>query len=98
MGPKLVPIANTTAFTPSARPRSAGGKASAMIARPGAKINAPPRPCIARATTSIGRELAAAHSTEPSVKSARPVIHTGLRPTRSDSRPNVRSVPAITTR
>src|SRR6267143_1398838 len=64
VGPKLVPTANTTAFTPSARPRSARGKASAMMARPGAKINAPPSPWKARATTSMSRELAAPHGAE----------------------------------
>src|SRR5882724_4949635 len=47
-----------------------------MMAKPGAKINAPPGPWTARATTSIGSEIAAPHTIEPSVNSARPV--TGL--------------------
>jgi hypothetical protein len=42
------------------------------------------------------REPAAPQKIEPSVKIARPTTHTDLRPTRSDRRPNVKSVAAMT--
>ena len=98
VGPALTPKAATTVLKPRASPRWAAGKASVMIAILGAKRSAPPSPWKARAVTSQGREAAAPQSAEPKVKSPSPAIQTGLRPMRSDTRPNVRRVAAMTTR
>ena len=98
VGPTLTPSATMTAFMPSARPRSLAGNALVSIAGLTAMMNAPPRPCSARAAINMPSETEAPQMAEPVVKIMSPATHIGLRPIMSAKRPVVNSTPAMTTR
>jgi hypothetical protein len=98
VGPAVTPSETISAFRPRAWPRWLLGKASTMRASAGAKINAAPRPWSPRAATRRARFGARPEKAEPTVKRARPPIHTRSRPAISASRLNDRSVAAMTTR
>ncbi len=87
VGPTLIPRATRMAFTPSARPRSAGGNACVIMAMLTAKMSAAPIPWTARAKRSHGSEGAAPQPIEPAVNTSSPATKMGLRPIMSARRP-----------
>ena len=98
VGPAVTPSDTISAFIPSAWPRWLAGKVSTISASAGAKINAAPRPWMARAATSRTSDGASPDSADPAVNNASPPIQTHSRPTMSASRPNDKRVAAMTTR
>ncbi|CFM14915.1 Uncharacterised protein [Bordetella pertussis] len=71
-----------------ARARSAGSVNSVMISdRATAETTAPPRPCTARAATSMACPWAIPQASEASVNSVRPARNMRRWPSRSPSRP-----------
>ena len=87
MGPAMMPSDTVVPLMPSALPRSEGGNASVVIAKPRAKIMAAPRACTTLAAMRnpiVGESPA---STEPNVKTANPAVKMGFLPIMSPSRP-----------
>ncbi len=70
----LPPPAATKPKTPIALARSVGSVKSITISdRATAETTAPPRPCTARATTSVSCEVARPQASEATVKSEIPI-------------------------
>ena len=92
--PRLPPPAITNPNTPIAFARSAASVKRLMISDSAtAETTAPPRPCTARAATSMPWLVARPHETDASVKSATPPRNIRRCPNRSPSRPPSRRNP-----
>jgi hypothetical protein len=91
--PTSGPIASASAETPTqmpiARPRSRGGKVTAMIESVAGFISAAPSPCTMRQTISPPALRARPHPSEAIVNTTRPTMKTRRRPNRSASLPPV---------
>ncbi len=74
-GPMAMPVDTVLPMMPSARPRSAEGITSAMMAVPSAWVKAAPSPCRARKAISQPTEGDSPHSSEAMVNSARPMMY-----------------------
>ncbi len=90
-GPTATATPVTAPQTARAVPRSRPRNAWASRASDVANMIAPPMPCPARASTSMTGATASAHSSDPAVKTARPVTNRSRRPNRSASEPAVSS-------
>ena len=87
IGPAMMPIEAMAPLMPSALPRSEGGNASVVMAKPRAKIMAAPTPWKMRAPMRkpiVGEKAA---NSEPRVNTANPVVKIGFFPIMSPSRP-----------
>jgi len=82
-GPSARPSAPADAHVPSARVRSDGAKAIAVIAMAGASIIPAPTPMSARARMSTGNDSASPPSSDATPNNAIPARKTPLRPNRS---------------
>ena len=98
VGPAATPNDTTTAFKPSANPRSLLGNVLVIIAILTAKMSAPPIPWKRRARMRNSKEGARPESADPRIKTTSPVKKIGFRPIISARRPKVRRTEAITTR
>jgi hypothetical protein len=95
-GPAAFASSATTAIVASPRPRWAGGKTSAVIAKPsGARMPAP-TPCTRRNPISAPTDHDSAHSPEPIVKIVSPITNRRRRPNWSASLPIATSSTAKT--
>ena len=65
---------------PRARPRWEAGKVAVTIAAPLASTAAEPTACSARVASSSGSEPASADSPAATVKTAKPITYSDLRP------------------
>jgi hypothetical protein len=90
IGPAMMPSDTIVPLMPSARPRSVGGKASVVMAKPRAKIMAAPTAWTTRAAISQPMVGESPARTEPVVKTTNPVVKIGFLPTMSPRRPKPR--------
>ena len=93
-GPIATAIPTVEPHTAIAVPRSGPRNSCAMSARPVANIAAPPKPCTARATSSIVGVVARPQAREAKENTVTPTAKTRLRPNRSARLPAVSSVAA----
>ena len=71
-GPSTMPMPDTAAQAPIARPRSSAGKIAVMIESVEGMMNAPPTPISARVAVSISLLVASAEAAEPTAKTTSP--------------------------
>jgi hypothetical protein len=88
-GPRPEAASAITAISASPRPRIAGGKTSAVIAKPSGAISPAPIPCSVRKPISQPMSQEVAHSALAIVKIVRPAMKNFLRPNWSARRPAV---------
>ncbi len=85
--PAMEPIRNATWLMPRDKPSSWEGVASTIIAALFVKRIAEPRPWSARNPITCAGSVARLVSSEPSVKTAKPLVYSFTRPTMSEMRP-----------
>ena len=90
-GPTATATPVTAPHTANAVPRSRPWNAWASSASDVANMIAPPIPCPARAATRNSGPVASAHSSDPAVNTASPIVNSSRRPNMSASEPAVSS-------